>query len=86
MGATDCIKICSFQIFDKYADLIVKLPSQLLDKLTTPTEWNSDNFQKSLIVRSKAAMTQKPFSTTANPLMWMNLLINGVIDSQNIES
>lgn len=69
-----------FQIYDKYSELIVKLPSDVLDKLTTPTEWNGSNFKKALIVRSKAALAQKPFTTSSNPWIWMNLLINCVVD------
>lgn len=69
-----------FQIYDKYSEQIVKLPGDVLDKLTTPAEWDSTNFKKALIVRSKAAMAQKPFTTSSNPLIWMNLLINCVVE------
>lgn len=59
---------------------ILKLPSEILDRLSTPVEWTADNFKRSLNVRTKAISCQKTFSTTTNPWMWINSLIDNVSD------
>ncbi|XP_031635799.1 focadhesin [Contarinia nasturtii] len=84
-------EICKFyhilpsdsKIYDKYSNYILKLPSENLDKLSTPVEWNDENFKKSLVVRTKATFSQKPFTTTTNTWMWINLLIDNVSDSND---
>lgn len=59
------------------------MPSDALDRLSTPTEWNTSNFRKSLALRTKAVSCQKQFSTATNPWMWVNLLIDNVSDSSD---
>lgn len=58
----------------------MKLPSEILDKLSTPLEWTCDNFRKSLSVRGKAVLFQKQFPKSSNPFMWLNLLVDNVTD------
>ncbi|XP_055302054.1 focadhesin [Sitodiplosis mosellana] len=68
------------KIYDKYSTYVLKLPCESLDRLSTPVEWNSENFRKSLTVRAKAASFQKKFPTGSNPCMWINLLIDNAFD------
>lgn len=69
-----------FQIYDAYSTCIMKLPSENLDRLSTPFEWTCDNFRKSLSVRAKAVSFQKKFLKISNPFMWLNLLVDNVSD------
>lgn len=59
----------------------MKLSSENVDRLSTPMEWSDENFKKSLAVRTKATFSQKPFTTTTNAWMWLNLLIDNISDS-----
>lgn len=72
-----------FQIFEKYLTFALKLPSDSLDRLTTPTEWNIDDFRKTLMMRSKATSSRKSFSNSSNPWMWLDLLIDNVSDPKD---
>lgn len=56
----------------------MKLPSESLDRLGTPVEWNANNFRKSLRLRSMAISSQKAFVCTPNAWMWINLLIDNI--------
>lgn len=59
----------------------MQLPSENLDQLSTPTEWNVENYRKSLIVRTKAIAIRKSFSTAPNSFMWLSSLIDNVADT-----
>lgn len=61
----------------------MQLPSENLDQLSTPSEWNIENYRKSLIVRTKAVVIRKSFSTAPNPFMWLNSVIDNVIDASD---
>lgn len=72
-----------FQIYDKYANNATKLSSVCLDRLSTPSEWTMDNFKKALILRTKAVSSRKPYTTSTNPWMWLNILIDNAFDLDN---
>lgn len=66
----------SLKIYEKYSRLLSKLSNETLDRLSTPATWNLTNFKKTFILRSNLVSAKKPFVTTKNSLMWLNLLID----------
>lgn len=59
------------------------MPAESLDGLTSPPEWSTNYFRRTFTVRSEATSIQKPFSTSSNPWMWLDLLIENATDSKD---
>lgn len=71
------------KIYESYSKHLLKISAESLERLSTQDDWSFENFKKSLIVRTKAVLSQKPYTNSSNSWMWMNLVIDNVSDSKD---
>lgn len=63
------------KFFRVYSQLLIHLPNDDLQQLTTPGNWTLENFQKAAIVRGKLCDLGIKYPTNDNSLIWLNLII-----------
>lgn len=66
----------SFQFFrSSFSDSLIKLPTDELMVLTTPSSWTPKTFQKAVTVRGKLCDARINYPTDSNSLVWLNAIV-----------